>query len=77
MQAFLRFFFDRLFKPLLKILGTFFVEIKKIWFRIFVFLIFTKRMFLGFVYYTILNKILTYKLDVYGDYFVKVYNIIL
>ena len=46
MQVFLRFFFTRLFEPLLEKMGTFFVKMKKIWFKIFKLFIFIYTMFL-------------------------------
>ena len=45
MQVFLRFFFARLFKLLPKKMGTFFVKMKKIWFKIFKLFIFINTMF--------------------------------
>ena len=46
MQAFLQFFFNRLFVGLLKKMGTFFVKMKKIQFKIFTPFIFIYIMFL-------------------------------
>ena len=57
---------------LVKILGTFFVDMKKFQFRFFMSLIFTKIIFLGFVYNTILCMILTYYLVSNNGDFVKV-----
>ena len=57
---------------LVKILGTFFVEMKKIQFRFFMFLIFIFYIFLGSVCNTILCMILTYYLVSNNGDFVKV-----
>ena len=53
MQAFLQFFFNRLFVGLLKKMGTFFVKMKKIQFKISTPFIFIYIMFLDVYFYDI------------------------
>ena len=53
MQAFLQFFFNRLFVGLLKKMGTFFVKMKKIQFKISTHFIFIYIMFLDVYFYDI------------------------